>query len=119
MRIFRLRAPYFSMVQSGRKTVEGRLNKPDLHNLKVGERIRFQRENEVKHFVDVRVISLRQYPTFREMLKREGLNRCLPDVKTVEEGVQIYHSFPSYRENEMLYGALAIGIHPIKLGEKA
>lgn len=119
MRIFRLRAPYFRMIHSGRKTVEGRLNKPELHNLKVGERIRFQKEDQIKHFVDVKVISLRTYPTFREMLHREGLHRCLPDVNTLEEGVHIYHSFPSYRENEKLYGALAIGINLEKLGEKA
>jgi ASC-1-like (ASCH) protein len=107
------------MVHSGRKTVEGRLNKPELHNLKIGERIRFQRENEVKHFVDVKVISLRTYPTFREMLQKEGLHRCLPDVKSLEEGVHIYHSFPSYLEKEKLYGALAIGINLEKPGEKA
>lgn len=119
MRVLNLRAPYFRMVQTGRKTVEGRLNKPELHSLRVGERIRFQREHEAKNFVNVKVISLRTYPTFREMLDKEGLHRCLPDVKSLEEGVRLYHSFPSYSEKEKLYGALAIGIQLDKLGEKA
>lgn len=119
MRVFNLRAPYFRMVQSGRKTVEGRLNKPELHNLKVGERIRFQRENQAHNFVNVKVISLRTYPTFREMLDKEGLHRCLPNVKSLEEGVHLYHSFPSYYEKEKLYGALAIRIQLDNLGEKA
>lgn len=119
MRVLNLRAPYFRMVQSGRKTVEGRLNKPELHSLKVGERIRFQREHETKNFVNVKVISLRTYPTFREMLDKEGLHRCLPDVKSLDEGVRLYHSFPSYYEKEKLYGALAIRIQLDNLGEKA
>jgi len=105
------------MVQSGRKTVEGRLNKPELHSLKVGERIRFQREKQPQNFVNVKVIYLRTYPTFREMLDREGLHSCFPDVKSLEEGVRLYHSFPSYYEKEKFYGALAIGIQLDKLGE--
>lgn len=104
------------MVETGKKTVEGRLKKPELKVLKVGDKIRFQDNSHSKSFVDVKIISLNAYPTFREMLQKEGLHRCLPDLNSLEEGVDIYHSFPSYREKEKLLGVLAIGIQ--KLGDK-
>lgn len=111
-----LKFTYFSLVCAGMKTVEGRLKKPNLSMLKMNDIIRFTPEpapskNEKNpYFVDVKVVHLNSYPTFREMLQKEGVHHCFPGVTNLEEGVKIYHSFPSYQELEKKLGVLAIGI---------
>jgi ASC-1-like (ASCH) protein len=108
------------MVQSGRKTVEGRIRKPELQALKVNDIIRFKTHlgaSKKESFVDVGVTYLHFYTTFQEMLEKEGLQRCLPDVASIQEGVKIYHSFAHYKEKELSHGILAIGIQHIKKSE--
>ncbi|HUD00913.1 MAG TPA: hypothetical protein VMR37_01165, partial [Rhabdochlamydiaceae bacterium] len=67
--------------------------------------------------VDVKITFLRTFPTFREMLKKEGLENCLPGMADLEEGVAVYHHFPRYREREKELGVLAIGIECLKKEE--
>ena len=101
---------YFTSIASGKKTVEGRLNKPPISSIKVNETIRFLDVFDHKRHVDVKAIRLQAYSSFHEMLEKEGLENCLPGITDLNEGVKIYHDFPSYKENEKQLGVLAIGI---------
>lgn len=118
MRVFRLQPPYFRAIQAGKKTIEGRPYKPEYKALKIGEAIRFQNGDNIKKFIDVKIVSLKEYPTFREMLKKEGILRCLPDTRDLNDGEKVYYSFPRYREKERMWGVLAIGIDLNLTGEK-
>ena len=104
-----LREPYFSLVAKKIKTVEGRLYKESYKLLKVNDIIRFTNEESPKKHLDVKVVSVRKYPTFKEMLNSE-LEKCLSGVESVERGIEIFHSFPAYAENENTLGAIAIEI---------
>lgn len=114
--VFNLRSYYLEMILAKRKTVEGRPNKPELKQLKVNDIIRFTEAppSLQPRFAEAKVLYLHPYPTFREMLAREGLQRCLPDIVDLESGVQIYHGFPSYPEKEKEHGVVAIGLELIQ-----
>lgn len=84
---------------------------------KVQDLIRFQHGSHLPgtaREIDARVLYIKKYPTCQEMLKAEGLERCLAGEKSFSEGMNIYHSFPSYLEGEKKFGVVAIGFsYPI------
>lgn len=115
----KLHPTYFALIASGKKVVEGRLRKPPLIDLRPLDIIRFEEnstnlnntiQNRQKKYLEAEVTYIKNYKTFREMLKSEQLLRCLPNIETINEGENLYYSFSSYKEEEELYGVLAIGI---------
>lgn len=97
---FKLQTRYFNAIISETKTVEGRLRKKEYEKISPGERIRFiDNEYPIKQTV-CKVVSIHRYQTFREMLMKEGVQPCLSHVSPLEDAVQIYHSFPNYKELE-------------------
>ncbi len=107
----RLKLPYFQAIASGAKTVEGRLKKPELAALQPGDLIEFISEDD--RTMRAEVVYNKEYRSFREMLLQEGIARCLPGLSNLEEGIQIYHSFPGYKAKEKELGVLGIGIRVI------
>lgn len=99
--------PYFSLIKSGQKTVEGRLGKDKYFTFKHGDKVVFNSnlETEIKTMV--------KYKSFKEMLIFEGLKNVLPEVQTLEEGEQIYYQFYT-KEDELKYGVVAICLTKLK-----
>lgn len=96
--------PWFSLVASSVKTVEGRLNKGDFATISVGDRVTwFNGSREVTTFVVGKAV----YDSFERMLRGETLTRTLPPVKTVQQGVAVYREFYSAAD-EQRYGVLAL-----------
>ncbi|MBC8435216.1 hypothetical protein H8D91_01810 [archaeon] len=52
----------------------------------------------------------RSYNSVREMLLAEGLERTLPGISTIEDGIALYHALPGYEERIMQNGINAIGL---------
>lgn len=99
---------YLQMILSGKKNVEGRIAKPKYKNLKVGDILEFHSENNT---VETKVIDLKNFISFKEMINYFGVQSCIPDlISTTEEAVNIYHSFPKYKENEVKFGVMGIKI---------
>uniref|UniRef100_A0A6C0EA10 ASCH domain-containing protein n=1 Tax=viral metagenome TaxID=1070528 RepID=A0A6C0EA10_9ZZZZ len=98
--------PWFSFIKKGRKKIEGRLNKGSFANLKVGEKIKFVNKDES---CLVKIINIVKYDTFKDYLMLEGLKRTLPNVKTLDEGVNVYYQYYT-KEQEKEFGILAIYI---------
>ena len=49
------------------------------------------------------------------MLTKEGIEVLLPTmVKTVDDGVEIYRSFPGFMEKEPVFGVVSIGVKVLK-----
>lgn len=96
--------PWFSFIEQGNKTCEGRLRKGDFLRIQVGDYIRFQHN---KRSFSVRVTSLTHYSNFNDYLITETLADCLPGIGTIQEGLDVYHQFFSEKE-EYLYGVVAI-----------
>lgn len=59
--------------------------------------------------VEVIVKKVRKHRTFREMLKTEPLNEILPNVKTVDEGINVYRKFYT-TEQEEEFGVVALKV---------
>jgi len=101
-----LKEEYLDLIRDGKKKVEGRLYDEKRRQINPGDAIVF--EGKLK----VRVKSIRRYSSFKEMLEREGIERVLPGVHNIEEGVRIYRQFYT-EEEEKNYGVVAIEIEPI------
>jgi ASC-1-like (ASCH) protein len=96
--------PWFSFIQQGLKTCEGRLQKGDFLHIQVGDTIIFSHDTRS---IRVQVLSLSHYSNFEHYLIHETLADCLPGVTSIQEGLDVYHQFFTERE-ECLYGVLAI-----------
>ncbi|WP_457753345.1 ASCH domain-containing protein [Thermococcus sp.] len=102
-----LQEEYLKLIAEGKKKIEGRLYDEKRRQIKPGDIIIFEGKLKVK------VKDIRVYPSFREMLKKEGLENVLPGIKSIEEGVRIYRQFYT-EEEEKKWGVAAIEIEPIQ-----
>ncbi|TXG72785.1 hypothetical protein EZV62_001364 [Acer yangbiense] len=88
---------FFSLIKDGVKTVEGRCAVGDYNRIGSGATI----------LLNKCMLLEVQYALFSEMLEAESLEKVLPGVQTIEEGVQIYRKF-YVEEKERSNGVLAI-----------
>lgn len=94
---------WFSHILAGRKVIEGRLCKSKFKSMKSGDGL------IINGRLKKNIVNVRHYNSFEEYLRNEGLDKCLPGVGTIEDGVKVYREF--YTENdEQMYGVLAIEI---------
>ena len=106
--------PWFSLLKSGKKKAEGRLNKGIFEKLNIGDIVvwfTMNKETNEKMEFSSEIIDKQRYNTFREMLENEGLENVLPDknVESIEDGVSVYRRW--YNEDmEKKFGVLAIKI---------
>lgn len=92
---------WLESIKSGKKTVEGRLGLGRSAHLKSGDVIIFN------HDAVCKVKSVEKYPTFKDLLEKEGIDKVLPGISSVDEGVKVYREFyDEPREKE--HGAIAI-----------
>lgn len=87
--------PWFSLLMSGKKPVEGRKNSSFYRKIKAGDEIIF--------FVDNRsfkalVTGVNQYAGVKEYLTVETLERALPGVSNLDEGLRVYHAWNTPEE---------------------
>jgi len=99
---------WLNYVLSGRKVVEGRLYDDKRREISVGDCI-ILRNNDDSRECYVYVKYMHIYPSFKDMLLSEGVNRVLPSISDVDEGVNVYYKYYS-REDEERYGVVAIGL---------
>ncbi|GFP85192.1 hypothetical protein PHJA_000662900 [Phtheirospermum japonicum] len=93
--------PYFSQLNDGLKTIEGRCGVGNYKRMQSGHILLFNK------CLMLQVQDIRQYASFHEMLETESLAQVLPGVSSIDEGVQIYRNFYS-EEKERSNGVLAI-----------
>jgi ASC-1-like (ASCH) protein len=97
--------PWFSLISKGFKTVEGRLNKGDFKEMKVGDNVEW---NCGERKVSTRIVAIKQYPSFKKYLESEGLEKTLPFiVVNINQGLDVYYQYYS-KEDEKEFGVLAI-----------
>ncbi len=96
-------SPYFEMIKNGRKIIEGRLAKDKYVQLQAGDVICFNNE------LETRVVAVRKYPTFRDLILHEGVNKVLPGHEADSAPHMVYRAFYS-EEDERTHGVVAIEI---------
>ena len=102
--------PWFTYISNGQKTTEVRLNSDKYKIIKPGDHIVFQTPMDPLSTqfrkIDRMVDSVHHYATFQQCLESEGISKCVPHCKTLEEGLQIYRGFYS-KEKESQFGVVA------------
>jgi ASC-1-like (ASCH) protein len=87
--------PWYTHLETGRKTVEGRKCTKTWSDISVGDTVLFERnskDGEIKTFKAI-VTGINYYrgeEPLREYLEGETLERALPGVQTIDEGVAVY-----------------------------
>jgi ASC-1-like (ASCH) protein len=104
---------YFDSVANGSKTVEGRISSGPYKDIRAGQTVEFICDDS-RILCSVKASIF--YGSFKEMLEKEGVMRCLPETTTVEEGLAIYHSFEGYEKRSKDYGVRAIRIERLGIG---
>ncbi len=111
--------PWLGHILKGRKTIEGRLNKGKFADLRVGSIVIFSGPlssrtsatrtpaNSSSNRKVAVITRIDKYSTFQEYLSQSGLDRTLPGVATIDDGVAIYRQFYT-PDMEKQYGILAI-----------
>jgi ASC-1-like (ASCH) protein len=106
--------PWFTLIASRAKSVEGRLDQGDFSSLRVGDSILWT-NSEFGYTRDfsTRILRVTKYPTFEQYLLHETLEACLPayGVNTIEEGVRVYRQYYDKADEER-FGVLAIQVTP-------
>lgn len=100
--------PWFSMIATGAKSVEGRLEKGDFKDLKTGT-VLVWTNDELGFPRSARTVvkSVARYASFSAYLRGESLSKCLPTVPSLARGVSIYRKYyDAAAERE--HGVLAI-----------
>ena len=93
--------------------MEGRLNKDYFTTLQKGDIITFVNyEFGFKRKLNVKVVDISHYNTFRSYLQTQGLDFCLPGIDTIEEGLNIYYKYYNIND-EKIYKIKAFTIEVI------
>ena len=100
---------WFGYIKSGKKTIEGRKNKGDFKEMKIGDIVKWIHSDDS---VLTKIVGKNSYKTFKEYLETEGLSNCLPGIDTIEDGVKVYYKYYT-PEDEAKYGVLAIKLEKI------
>ena len=99
--------PWFNLIKEGKKTVEGRPNRKDFAQMKIGDRIEFFNKELNENFM-VEIINVSHHKTFEEMISSNGIDNVLPGIRNLDEGVQVYMQYYT-KEIEAEFGV--VGIH--------
>ena len=109
-----LSEPWFSLIKLGLKICEGRLNKGDFSEMKKGDIIVFENnEFGFSRSFSCEITSVHNYMSFESYLESETLERCLPGIDTIEEGVSIYYKYYK-KEDEERYNIKAFRLRVIR-----
>jgi len=108
MKIFEIniQEPYYSYVLSGKKNVEGRLNKGKFKEIQTGDFLLINNEHKFE------VIEKNIYKSFREMIEKEKIENVIPDKDNIEDAVNVYYKFYTKNQEEE-FGVVAIKIKKV------
>jgi ASC-1-like (ASCH) protein len=109
-----LSEPWFSLIKIGAKRCEGRLNKGDFSEMKKGDFIIFENNDfDFPRSYRCKITSIHNYISFENYLESESLEKCLPGIDTIEEGVSIYYKYYK-KEDENQYKIRAIRLKVVR-----
>lgn len=100
--------PWFTLIQSGLKEIEGRLNKGTFASFKKGDTVKWYVRGTNKHCF-TKITQIYEYDSFKDMLEAQKVNRVLPGCPDIQAGVRVYRQFYSV-EKERQHKVLAIEV---------
>lgn len=94
MKTFRFKRKYFEMIRSGRKPLECRVYYPSVRDVKVDEVVRYFWEDQI---YDVKIIGIRRYNNFYEMLKNEDVEKLVPGMNFRQALKEYQRIYPEWK----------------------
>jgi ASC-1-like (ASCH) protein len=92
----RIKKRFYDLIRSGKKTLEVRVGYDTINRIQVGERILLMTHTGS---FDVKVVDIRRYHTFVEMLGVEPWDRIAPDSRSKDEVLSLFKQiYPSHKE---------------------
>lgn len=104
--------PYFAYPKSGQKTIAGHVREDKYRLVRPGGYFRVDNHDDTEA-VEVRVLRVANYRSFRELLETEPLKKVLPDVDSVDDGIKVYRQFYT-PEQEKAFGVVALEVEVTK-----
>ena len=106
--------PWFTLIKLGIKHVEGRLLRGDFTQLKIGDFLTFE-NNELPFYREftAEIVDFSIYDSFQLYLKSESLDRCLPGIDSIEDGLAVYYKYYT-KDDEETYHVVAITVALVK-----
>lgn len=103
-----LSEPWFSLIYFKHKKVEGRLNVGDFKKMKENDIIIWHNKDfDIHREYKTMIKYVKHYDNFTEYLRNEKLERCLPTIGNIEDGLKIYYRYYNKTDEEK-YGVVAI-----------
>ncbi len=95
----------FEALRDGAKTVETRAGSPRYQHVQAGEEAVFDcgADRVVR-----KIIAVRHFKTIHELVEHYDVEAIVPWLHTEQELVDMYMSFPGYRERIAQYGIIAM-----------
>lgn len=81
--------------------------------MKDGDIVEWTNDSIIPRSVQTRITGKAVYPTFREYLETEGLDKCLPGISEMNDGLSIYYKYFT-KEEEKEFGVVAIHLELVK-----
>lgn len=103
---------------SGGKTIEGRINRGKFVEYAVGDFVKLRRDirdasgklqDGATGEVEVRIIGIRPYRSFLDMVTAEGYERIIPHAKSNHQAAVEYDKYYS-KDDQREFGVLAIEV---------
>jgi ASC-1-like (ASCH) protein len=101
--------PWFNFIREGVKPVEGRKNTHTYKKIRAGDQIKFI--NGEESFL-AEVLEVKEYKTIEDYFADVTLEKALPGVATIEEGLNIYYEWTPIEKIKQ-YGFLGIFVKPL------
>lgn len=99
--------PWLTHIKNGKKVVEVRINRGTYAMYKPGDIVHWSNgTGQVKTTVS----GVKSYKSFEDALKGEGLDKVVPGIASLAEGVAVYRQFYN-PEDEKANGVLAVTFH--------
>jgi ASC-1-like (ASCH) protein len=100
--------PWFTLIKLGIKKCEGRIKNDDFSKMEKGDIIIFTNGvfGSIRSY-SVKITSIHTYNTFKEYLINETLEKCLPGIDTIEQGLSVYYKYYT-KADEDKYNIVAV-----------
>ena len=108
----KLQPKYFDYILNGTKRIEIRLNDEKRKKIKLGDKIKFLKETDLKESFEAQVIGLLKYNSFEELLRDYDISILSDANMTKDELISTLEQFYT-KEKQKQYGVLGIRIELI------
>ena len=108
----KLQQKYYDIIKNRTKRIEIRLFDEKIQKIKIGDTIKFLKEDNQDESFEVKVIGLLRYNSFEDMFKDFDISVLSDKSMTKDELISVLEKFYT-KEKQEKYGVLGIRIEPL------